>query len=255
MGQGLADMGFVTTVLGSSGIFATPERAASGYLVEFGETRLWMDAGAGTWRHLLSNIAYPDLDAVILSHRHPDHVTDVFQAYHARQYGGPEPLARIPLWAPQETLESITAYLGELDSSFDLCAVKGGDSIDYAGATISFFSMAHSAETVGIRIEYDGGTLAYSADTGPDGELQGLAARADVFLCEATFQDSDGGWMGHMSASQAGAATAEAGAAKLVLTHLRPGRDFALSLAEAQRTCGGAQVQLAVDGQRLEIAQ
>lgn len=248
-------MALVTTVLGSSGIFATPERAASGYLVEFGTTRLWMDAGAGTWRHLLEKIAYPELDAVILSHRHPDHVTDVFQAYHARQYGGVEPLAPIPLWAPQETLDCITAYLSELDLSFDMRAVKGGDSIDYGGATIRFFTMAHSAETVGVRIEHDGATVAYSADTGPDGELQGLAAQADVFLCEATFQDSDTGWMGHMSASQAGTATTEAGAAKLVLTHLRPGRDFSLSLSEAQRTCKSAEVQLATDGQRLEIGQ
>ncbi len=248
-------MAFSATVLGCSGVFATEERAASGFLVELNSKRIWMDAGGGTWRNLLQRIHYPEVDAIILSHRHPDHVSDVFQAYHARQYGGPDPLDPIPLWAPQETIDHITAYLGELGASFDLHPVKGGESLEYEGARIEFFSMFHPAETVGVRIEHTGGVLAYSADTGPQADLQALAAQADVFICEATFQDSDGGWLGHMSASQAGAAAAEAGAAKLLLTHIRPGKNFDLSLDEARRPCGQAEVELAADFQRLEISQ
>ncbi len=253
MGQGLI-VALVTTVLGCSGMFATSRLAASGYLVEIGNKRIWMDAGAGTWRHLLERMHYADLDGIILSHRHPDHVTDLFQAYHARRYGGPEPLDPIPLWAPQETIDRITAFIAELDVSFDMHAVRAGDSFDYDGARIAFFSMVHPAETVGVRIERDGVVVAYSADTGPDGDLEALAAGADVFLCEATFQDADRGWTGHMSASQAGTAAARAEAAKLVLTHLRPGLDVALSIEEARRTAEGVEVELAADGQRLEIS-
>ena len=72
------------TVLGSSGMYATPERACSGYLVEIDDQTLWLDAGAGTWRNLMRHTDFRDLSGVLLSHRHPDHTTDVFQADHAR---------------------------------------------------------------------------------------------------------------------------------------------------------------------------
>jgi ribonuclease BN (tRNA processing enzyme) len=72
------------TVLGSSGVFATRDRACAGYLVDLGDAKIWMDAGAGTWRNLITQMDYTQLDGVLLSHRHPDHTSDVYQAYHAR---------------------------------------------------------------------------------------------------------------------------------------------------------------------------
>ncbi|MDQ3983411.1 MAG: MBL fold metallo-hydrolase [Actinomycetota bacterium] len=240
------------TILGSAGMYATPSRAASGYLVELGGTRIWLDAGAGTWRNLLAHVDYTEIDGVVLTHRHPDHVTDVFQAFHARQYGASEPLEPVPLWAPGETLERVLGFARELDTSFDLREIKAGDALEVGGARISLHEMAHSVETVGVRIE-SGETFAYSADTGPGGDLDALAAGADVFLCEATFQNSDPPWEGHLSAAQAGSIAARAGVGRLVITHLRPGRDDELSLAEAEAASGDVPVELAHDGMALEL--
>lgn len=248
-------MTFSLTVLGSSGMFATPERACAGYLLRSDEGVALVDCGAGTWRNLLGHVDYADLDAIVLSHRHPDHVSDVFQAFHARRYGAAEPLPSIPLWAPAETLDRLTNFAKELDEAFVLNAVAPGDRIETVGVAMSFFEMAHPPETVGIRMERGGDVIAYSSDTGPGGDLAGLATGADVFVCEATLQDSDDEWEGHLSASQAGVAAAATGVGKLVLSHLPPGRDHGLSLTEAHKTSGDAEVQLASDGLKVEVGR
>lgn len=241
------------TVLGSSAMYATRERACSGYLLEVGGRHVWLDAGAGTWRNLIEHIDYQDIDAVILTHQHPDHTSDVFQAFHARNYGGETPLPVIPLWAPGPTIAALRAFNDSIDESFEMNKVVDGGSIDYASATFSFTLMAHPVETLGVRVEAEDAVFAYSADSGTSADFESLAASADLFVCEATFQDSDEEWTGHMSASQAAGVAAGVGVTRLLLSHLPPGRDLGISLAEADAAGGAVQIQLAADGQRFEV--
>ncbi len=239
------------TVLGTSARFATPARACSGYLLDVDGHRLWLDAGPGTWRNLLACCAYDEVEGVVITHRHPDHATDVFQMEHALLYGPRGPQPPMPLWAPAETLEALTGFK-ELDA-FDSFTVAGGDSIEFAGATIRFVSMAHPPETVGVRVETGDGVVAYSADSGAEADFAALAGGADLFVCEASNQDSDEIWEGHLRASQAARIAADVGVSRLVLTHLPVERDLGLSLAEAQRAAGGLSVQLAADGDVHEV--
>lgn len=246
---------FKVTVLGSAGMFATQERAASGYLLELGSRSLWLDAGAGTWRNLLAQIDYADLGGVMITHRHPDHTSDVFQACHARLYGQSERLPEIPLWAPQETLDALVAFAPSVDEAFELRAISPGGSMSWSGADFSFWAVAHPPSTAGVRVEFEGAVFAYSADTGPGDGLTELARAADLFICEATLQDSDQEWEGHLSASAAARVASRAGAKHLLLTHLPPGRDLGLSIAEAQREASGVAVELAQDGHTWEVGQ
>jgi ribonuclease BN (tRNA processing enzyme) len=245
-------MGLAITVLGSSGMFATAERACAGYLVEIGDKRIWMDAGAGTWQHLLRYMDYADLDGVLLTHRHPDHTTDVFMAYHARWLGGPEPLEPIPLWAPAETLELVSAFYDVTEEGFTLHEIDDGGSLEMDDARIRFVRMAHPPHTLGVRIERGDSVVAYSADGGEEADFAGLAGEAGLFICESTLQDRDDLWYGHLRASQAGRIASDVGARLTVLTHLPPGRNHEESLAEAQ-AAGNADVLLAFDGLRLEV--
>ena len=239
------------TVLGTSARFATTERACSGYLLDVDGHRLWLDAGPGTWRNLLAHCGYEEIEGVIVTHRHPDHALDVFQMEHALLYGPRGPQPPMPLWAPAETLEALTGFK-ELDA-FDTYAVAGGDSIEVAGAMFRFVSMAHPPETVGVRVETPDGVVAYSADSGEEADFAALAGGADLFVCEASNQDSDEIWEGHLRASQAGRIAGDAGVRRLVLTHLPAERDLGLSLAQAQATSNGPSVQLAADGDVFEV--
>lgn len=247
-------MTLAVTVLGSSGMFATVDRACAGYLVEIDSTRLWLDAGPGTWRNLQRHIPYSAIDGILLTHRHPDHISDLFIADHAWQYGGAEPLPRIPLWAPAQTMERIKGFVDEIDESFELRTVTAGASIDIAGAKFSFTTMAHPPETIGVRIERDNAVIAYSADTGPDADFFALASNADLFICEANLQDADEPWEGHLQASQAATIARDVGVKQLLLTHLRPGRDPELSLKEAKSAWPDSHIVLADDGARIEVS-
>ena len=239
------------TVLGTSARFATTARACSGYLLDLDGHRLWLDAGPGTWPNLLARCGYDEVEGVVITHRHPDHALDVFQMEHALLYGPRGPQPPMALWAPAETLDALTGFK-ELDA-FDSHAVAGGDSIEFAGATLRFVSMAHPPETVGVRVETGDGVLAYSADSGEDADFGALAGGADLFVCEASNQDSDEIWEGHLRASQAGRIATQAGVRRLVLTHLPPERDLDLSLAQARAAAGDLPVELAADGDTHEV--
>jgi ribonuclease BN (tRNA processing enzyme) len=245
-------MTMTLTILGSSAMFATAERNCSGYLVDCGGQNLWLDAGSGTWQNLQRHTDYRALAGILLTHRHPDHTSDVFQAMHARRYGAAEPLPTIPLWAPAETLERITHFSPELDESFDLREIDAGSSFELGGARVSFAEMAHPAETLGVRVEREGAVLAYSADTGPSADFAALARGASLFVCEATLQECDEKWEGHLSAAQAGAISAEQDVSILLLSHLPAERDLQTSVLEAKQAFGG-EVQLAEDSARHEV--
>lgn len=241
--------------LGCSAMYATPESAASGYLVDLGGFKLWLDAGGGTWQQLLRHIDFAEVDGVLLTHRHPDHTIDVFQFFHARLYGERD-LPNIPLWAPEETIARVTGFSSELGETFDIEAIEGGGVTDIGGAKASFVEMKHSVQTCGVRLENEGAVFAYTADTGPGSDFHALGNGADVVLCEATFQDSDQPWWeGHMSATQAGRMIDEVGGPRLVLTHLPPTRDHQVSLEEATRRAGSAVVELASQGRAIEVGR
>lgn len=246
-------MGLAVTVLGSAAMYASLERSASGYLVHVGDANIWMDAGGGTWSNLLRCGDYRTLTGILLTHRHPDHVIDVFQAFHARAYGDPEPLEPIPLWAPEETVEHLRGFSSDLGKAFTLISISEESVLDIDTARFTFARMAHPAYTLGVRIEGEGRNMAYSSDSGPGGDFRRLAADSDVFICEATFQDSDPEWEGHMSASQAAVVATEVRAKSLVLTHLPHGRHLEISLKEAQ-AAGEVEVSLAEDLRRIEVS-
>jgi ribonuclease BN (tRNA processing enzyme) len=245
-------MGLNVTVLGSSAMYASVDRAATGYLVEVDGSSVWLDAGGGTWQNLLRCTDHRSLTGILLTHRHPDHVIDLFQAYHARAYGDPDPLASIPVWAPQETIDHILGFTVDLEKTFNLIPITQASVLEISGARFTFADMAHSTPTLGVRIESDHGVFAYSADTGPDGDFRRLAADADVFVCEASYQDSDEEWFGHMRASQAAITASELNVRALVLSHLPHERDLEMSLKEA-RAAGDVEVSLAEDLRLLEV--
>lgn len=242
------------TVLGCSGVYQTSDSAASGYLVEAGGRRLLVDAGGGTWRNLLRHMDYRELSGVVLSHRHPDHTIDIWQLYHALQYGdidGPAP--SIPLWAPQETIDRLLGFDGGIAEGFELVPVTEASEITFGDAAVSFGRMKHPGVTLGVRVELDDAVFSYSADTGIEGDFDRIAKGAQVFVCEATAQNSDETWWGHLNAATAGSIGAQLGVERLILAHIRPGRDRELSLEEARVTAGNVEVQLAIDGLRLEV--
>ena len=243
-------------VMGSSGTFPVPGRPASGYLVEQAGTRVWCDAGPGTFVTLPVD---PDLvDAIVVSHQHPDHCADLFAAFQAWAYR-PEPRTGVPLYAPQSLWDRMSLFLDKgqgsnLHETFDFTPVWTGDSIELGEITVSFTEMDHSVPTVGSRWEANNRTLFFTGDTGPGGDWRELARDVDVLLCEAAYQGEAGTnpYPYHLTAGEAGQIARELGAKRLVLTHMPPYLDVSRSIHEAEVTYD-RPVSAAVPGGSIDV--
>src|SRR5207342_2476687 len=88
------------TVVGCSGSFPGPDSPASCYLVEEDGCRVVLDLGNGALGRLQRHVSLDDVDAVIISHLHVDHVIDLCSYYVARRYRPDGPLAPLRVIAP-----------------------------------------------------------------------------------------------------------------------------------------------------------
>lgn len=242
--------------MGSSGTFPVPGRPASGYLVQHGDTRIWCDAGPGTFMNLPVD---PDLvDAIVITHQHPDHVLDVLTAFHSWTYR-PVPRTGIPLYTAQGVWDRLEGFLDKGQGSgfhkcYDFTPVWTGDRVTVGDFELAFSEMDHTVPTIGIRFEAGRRSLFFTGDTGPVGEWRELARDVDVMLSEATYQGEPGlnPYPHHLTATEAGQIAREVKAARLVLTHIPPYLDVAKSVHEAELTFD-RPVALAVPGGEIDV--
>ena len=247
------------TVVGCSGSLPGPDSPASCYLLEAEGFRLLLDLGNGAVGALQRYAHLDDIDAVCLSHLHPDHCLDLCPYYVARTYGPGGPRPPIPVYGPAGTAQRMAQACGlagppEMTGAFSFQTLTG-ESLEIGPLRVTLARMNHPVETFGFRFEHAGRALAYSADTGETAALVGLAAQADVLLCEASFLDGpDLPEDLHLTARQAAEHAARAVAGRLILTHVPPWNDRARAMEEAGAVAFGGPVSLAAPGQSLEVS-
>ena len=64
-------------VIGCDGTYPSANGACSGYLVRAGDARILMDCGSGVMSKLMALMDPARLSAVILTHWHNDHASDM----------------------------------------------------------------------------------------------------------------------------------------------------------------------------------
>lgn len=249
------------TVVGCSGSFPGPDAAASSYLVEVTEAPVEGEADGGrTWRIVLDlgsgslgplqRLADPfGLDAVVLSHLHPDHFMDMCGLYVARRYDPEHPdIDAIPplrVHGPVHTAERLLQAYGpdaesELPRIYDVHEMADGKSFTVGPVTITPRLVQHPVTAFGLRLEYAGRVIAYSGDTDACPALVDLARGADLLLCEASFEERRNEPRGiHLTGLRAGEAAAQSGAARLMLTHIPVWTDQEIVLDEAREAFAG----------------
>ena len=72
------------TVIGHWGGYPKQNEASSGYLLSHNGFHLLIDCGSGVLSQLQNYMQPEDIDAVIISHYHPDHIADIGVLQHAR---------------------------------------------------------------------------------------------------------------------------------------------------------------------------
>ncbi|HUQ39242.1 MAG TPA: MBL fold metallo-hydrolase [Acidimicrobiales bacterium] len=243
-------VGLNVTVLGCSGSFPGPGQACSGYLIQGGGVNVWLDAGSGTMANLQRHIGLDEVDAVVLSHEHPDHWHDiegfaVATAYFLERKG-------VRVYAPT-TFKRLTYHVHA--PALLWTSVSEGDAVDIGDLRLTFSRTDHGPETLAVRIDGEGRALGYSADTGPKWSLASLGPGLHTVLCEASLLESQLGsprGVRHLSGRQAGEMARDAGVGRLVLTHFGPGNDRDVTRTEAEAAFG-APVVLATENGAFEV--
>jgi ribonuclease BN (tRNA processing enzyme) len=246
------------TIVGCAGSFPRADSACSAYLVEADGFRLLLDMGNGSLGALQQHIGLYDLDALFISHLHGDHCFDACSYVVARRYAPEGRLAPLPLYAPAGTLArfgrayEINPVGAHLDEIYDERVLAKGE-LDIGPFRACIERVNHPVDTYGVRLEHGGRVLAYSADSGPTGVLADLARDADVFLCEATFDsDQPNPPNLHLTGAEAGEHAAQAGAGRLLLTHLTSWSDPARTLDEARSSYDG-KVAVVASGDSYDV--
>jgi ribonuclease BN (tRNA processing enzyme) len=243
-------------VVGCSGSLAGPASPASCYLVQAEyEGRTWnlvLDLGNGALGGLQRHIELTAVDAVVLSHLHPDHCLDLCGLYVAQRYSPAfKDRVRIPVYGPNGTGErmarayDITAPEG-MQHEFDFRELRDRQPVRIGPFRFTPHKVLHLTESYGIRVEADHEVLAYTGDTDSCDGLDVLFHNATLALADSAFVDGRDATRGiHLSGSRAAQAAVDAGGVqRLMLTHMPPWNDPAVCRAQAEAVWP-AEVELA----------
>ncbi|AKU18493.1 hypothetical protein VV02_25865 [Luteipulveratus mongoliensis] len=247
------------TVLGSCGAWPEPGRACSGLVVEADGAAVLLDLGWGTLPRLLTHLdsaVAAGLEAVVITHDHPDHTGDLAGLLRARWYAGRD-LPPLPLFCPSAVFERLAAV--EKGGGLAMAHVfdwRGTpDTAEVGAFHLSLRQLPHYVDNVGVRVTSGAGTIAYTGDTGPDDAVAELGRDADVFIVDATDRHQQDGVPSaeagtpayNLTAAEAGQLAERARARRLLLTHFWPGNHRERSRQDAAAHFSG-DVLLADEG-------
>ncbi|MGN6794793.1 MAG: MBL fold metallo-hydrolase [Streptosporangiaceae bacterium] len=244
------------TVLGGCGAWPEASQACSGYLVEHDGFRLVVDLGYATFPRLLKYAPAAEVDAVVISHGHPDHCADLNPLLRARALPD-EPVAPLPVHALPGALDAVLALdrPGMLSEAIDYRVIRPEEPLQIGPFRVATRLLPHWLPNVGVRIEAGGAAVAYTGDSGSVPQIADLARGASLLLAEATYLDR----IPHdsarylSSARTAGEWAAGAGAGSLLLTHLWPGSDPKAAAALARESYSG-EISVATAGMAVEVS-
>lgn len=247
------------TIVGCAGSYAGPDSPASSYLLEAehdgGTYRLVMDLGSGALGALQRHVDPREVDAVVLSHLHPDHCIDLCGFFVFSKYHPTGALRPIPVWGPDETAAYMARAHGPDSSTgmgdqFDFRAWRTGEPVVLGPFTVTPVLVDHPVQAYALKVQAGDATLVYSGDTGPTEALAALADGADVLLCEASFVESQENPPNlHLTGAEAGEYARRGGVGRLLVTHVpawtdrdEVGRDVATTFDGAWTLVEAGQV-------------
>lgn len=223
------------TTLGGSAAGIGTRQGCSSYLVRSDSTAIVLDMGPGTLAELRAQIDYRQLDGIVISHLHVDHILDLIELRFTLAYNPIPPERPIPLFLPPDGISTLRRIAQAFESPesglewftgvFDVHEYDPNGLVEVGDLTCSFAETVHFVPCWSIRViaPGDAGDLFYTADTGPSADLVPAARGAAVVIAEAadnSAADTPLDERGHLTPAEAAILAREAGARMLVLTHL-----------------------------------
>lgn len=219
------------TVIGCCGAFPSHGRGTTSYLLQSGDFNLVIDLGSTTFVELEKHVNPFDVDAMVVSHYHHDHIADigVFQYYRQLKpypYEGEKPI--IPIYGhTQNPLHFKELTLAGVSKG---CAYSDDEPLEVGPFTIEFMRTLHPVPTYAMRIveKSTGKVLVFTADSGYLEAFNEFARDADLFLADTYFLNGNERNKAHFTAQETGEIAKAANVRRIVATHLAEGVDLNL---------------------------
>lgn len=242
-------------LLGTGSANAGPTRTTTMLAVEHDDRLVLVDCGGDAIQRMQACGLDPvALDAIVLTHEHPDHISG-FPLLLEKLWlmGREDPIA---IYGPAATLEKARALFAIFDTlkwsglperMYHPVEMRPGAPVIQVGdLNLTASPVEHPVPTIGLRFDAGDRTLAYSCDTALSGSVVELAEGADVLIHEGT-----GSLPGvHSSPQEAAEVAVRAGARRLILVHApREVSDTDLAAARARF----AETSWGHDGDRIEV--
>lgn len=232
------------TVLGSAASHAGEGQACAGHLVEGGGASVLFDCGNGVLANAYRVTDPYELDAVFVTHNHPDHYVDLYSMQAMLRYAPSGPISSMPLYMPMGLFARMQELLSERGAAefreaFAFEPLQHGVPVVIGGMRVTPHLVDHTEPTFALVADADGSRLVYTSDTSPGQRADSAAAGADLLLAEATLPEAFAGMSPHMTSREAGALAQRSGASRLVLVHVWPTNDRTTMLEEARAVFGG----------------
>lgn len=200
-------MDFEWICLGTGCPVATPERMGSAYVVRAGDTHILIDCGSGVSQRLVqASLIASEIDALIITHYHSDHLVDFWQLIISSWHQG-----RTKPWTIYSTPQAIRHLQKQVEAYADELALRIAHehrpSIE--GLTIDFHDLSDQpilfkdlvimplqvdhapvVPAYGLIFEAFGKKIVFSGDTRPCSSLSKALKQADLFVQEV-FVDRD----------------------------------------------------------------
>lgn len=236
------------TVLGKSPAWQDADGACSGYLVEGGGQVVLLDCGPGVFAKLRTRVPYEQVDAIVISHLHADHVMDLVPFASGLRYrpwdgSAPRPRLYAPPGAPDvfaKLCEGGSMSPDHLELAFDVVLYDPAEPLTLGGLDVRFQPVPHYIPANAVEFSDAGARFTFGADCGPSEDLARFATGTDLLMVEATLLEPEPpDDRGHLTPFEAGEHAERAGAKRLVLTHFaaEAGADWVRS--EAARAYAG----------------
>ncbi len=244
------------TVIGCWGAYPGPGGASSGYLIESDsagkDNRFLLDCGSGVLSKLHEYTDISNLNNVVLSHYHSDHIADVGCLQYAAKVQMSQNERESPVSIYGHTLGEFFNKLSFENASVAR-AFNEKEILTIGPFSLAFKLVPHPAPGFAVRIESSGKSIGYTGDTGWDNRLSSFFKNVDILLCESSLYNKYKGMVdGHLTAGEAGSLARDAQVGKLILTHLPHSGNHRDLVKEASEVFNG-KVELAESGKIWEI--
>lgn len=253
-------------VIGSGTVNPDVGLSASCYHLEVEEKRaLLLDCGYGSLARLRQfSVDTHQIQAILLTHSHPDHIHGLVPLLFAWQYAStsfqrPRDLA-VTIYYPAmiqgyiEGLKELYPWLTRVSYPLHWQPVEQRESFEVLGVDCCAYPMEHQEDqAVGYLLKKGNLAFAYTGDSSPCAGLEELLSQANYALVEASFHDRDKVVGGHLSWEDLQDLLPRLSLKRCWLTHRIQRGGCHKKLATWQKELSLTQLAIAKDGELYEL--